>query len=104
ESDLREWLQRPTDPAARVPYIKSLRPLAERTEELFSRGKPLIRSLNRRLGPAVYLFYHGGHDTLRLIARTGCTTLWQRPSLPKAAKLNLILSALSLRAIGRWRR
>ncbi len=103
EDELRYWHSRPHDPAGRVSYILSLRILAERTDLLFIEGAPLIRLLDRRLGPVIYLFHKGGHETLRLILRTGCTTLWHRPSLSKFDKLNLIVSALTWRALRRWR-
>ncbi|MFO0861912.1 MAG: squalene synthase HpnC [Phycisphaerales bacterium] len=102
ESELRDWLMRPRDPEARVPYILAMRTLVERTDLLFVAGAPLIRKLNRRLGPAVYLFYHGGRETLKLIWRRGCTTLWDRPRLGKTEKAGLILRALVLRSLGRW--
>jgi squalene synthase HpnC len=102
EAKLRDWMNRPRDPEARLPYILGLRQLVERTDLLFAEGEPLINQLTRRLGPAVYLFFHGGRDTLNLILRTGCTTLWQRPKLSKIDKAALILRALTLRTLRRW--
>ena len=104
EEELRSWMNRGNDPEARVEYILSLRKLVERTDLLFAEGEELVRRLDRRLGPVVYLFHRGGRETLRLILRTGCTTLWQRPALSKFQKLDLIARAFVLRSIGRWRR
>ncbi|MBL8885264.1 MAG: squalene synthase HpnC [Phycisphaerales bacterium] len=104
EAELRDWMNRPRDPQARLPYILGLRQLVERTDLLFAEGEPLIRQLSRRLGPAVYLFFRGGRDTLNLILRTGCTTLWHRPKLSKLDKLILILRALTLRTLNHWRK
>jgi len=104
EAELRDWMNRPNDPGARLPYILGLRQLVERTDLLFAEGEPLIRQLSRRLGPAVYLFFRGGRDTLNLILRTGCTTLWHRPKLSKLDKLILILRALTLRTLNHWRK
>ena len=103
EAELRDWLGRPHDPRARVPFILGLRRLVERTDLLFAEGAPLIKHLNRRIGPAVYLFFRGGRDTLNLILRTGCTTLWHRPKLSKLDKLALITQALVLRTFRTWR-
>jgi len=103
EAELRDWMNRPRDPDARLPYILALRQLVERTDLLYIEGAPLIGHLTRRLGPAVYLFHHGGRDTLNLILRTGCTTLWKRPKLSKLDKLALIVRALTLRTLKRWR-
>ncbi|MBX3378673.1 MAG: squalene synthase HpnC [Phycisphaeraceae bacterium] len=104
EAELRDWMNRPRDPDARLPYILALRQLVERTDLLYVEGGELIGHLNRRLGPVVYLFHRGGHETLRMILRTGCTTLWQRPRLSKIDKAALVLRALVLRSLRRWGR
>ncbi|MBX3389418.1 MAG: squalene synthase HpnC [Phycisphaeraceae bacterium] len=103
EAEIREWMSRPKDPEARVPFILALRQLVERTDILYVEGGQIVGHLNRRLGPVVYLFHHGGRETLRLILRTGCTTLWERPRLSKVDKAVLILRALALRSLRRWR-
>lgn len=102
EHEIRDWMNRPKDPEARVPYILGLRQLVERTDMLYVEGGPIIGHLNRRLGPVVYLFHHGGRETLRLILRTGCTTLWKRPRLSKVDKAVLVLRAIALRSLRRW--
>lgn len=90
EETLRDWAQRPDDPDARVPFIKALRPLIGRTWELFRRGRPLPATLERGLRPVVRLFGAGGEAVLRGVERTGCTTLWTRPTLRPATKALLL--------------
>jgi squalene synthase HpnC len=93
---LRDWIDRSDDPSARVAYIRALRPLIERTRELFDRGEPLPGLLRRDLAPVVRLFHDGGVAILRAVERSGCATLWTRPRLGKLTK-----AALLARAYGR---
>lgn len=93
ETQLRDWLERPADPTARVPFIRALRPLVERTAALFDQGRPLPRTLDNRLGPVVWLFGAGGDAILSVVERAGCATLWTRPSLGKATKAALLARA-----------
>jgi squalene synthase HpnC len=95
---LRDWMNRPDDPAARLAYIRALRPLVERTWDLFREGEPLPASLNSDIRPVVRLFWQGGVAVLSAVERTGCTTLWQRPRLTKFKKASLVARAM----IGRW--
>ncbi len=85
---LRDFAQRGHDPAARVPFIRALRPLVERTKALFDAGRPLPRALGRDdasglpgIGPVVALLAAGGERVLHKIDAAGCTTLWHRPTL-----------------------
>jgi squalene synthase HpnC len=90
EELLRDWAARPSDPTARVPLIRALRPLVDRTADLFDRGRPLPRTLDRRLAPVVWLFGAGGDAILSAVRGVGCATLWGRPSLSKATKAALV--------------
>lgn len=90
---LREWAEHADDPAVRVPYIRAVRPLVERTWSLFEKGRPLPGEMGGPLAPVVWLFGAGGEEVLRSIHRTGCTTLWHRPKLGKMTKMRLVLSA-----------
>ena len=90
---LRQWLDRGDDPGARVAYIRAVRPLVERTKELFDRGRPLPRHLDRGIAPVVWLFGAGGDATVRAVERIGCATLWQRPRLGKLTKASLVARA-----------
>jgi squalene synthase HpnC len=97
---LRDWASRPSDPAARVPYIRAVRPLVERTRALFDVGKPLPRAMGGPLAPVVWLFGAGGRSVLAAVERSGCTTLWARPRLSKPRKVGLVLGASILSAVG----
>lgn len=90
---LRDWADRPNDPAARVPYIRAVRPLVERTRELFETGRPLPKAMGGPLAPVVWLFGAGGERVLSSIERIGCATLWGRPKIGKMAKMMLVAQA-----------
>ncbi len=87
---LRGWLDQPTDPRARVPYIRGLRPLVDETATLFSKGQPLPTTLDGGIGPVVWLFGAGGHAILKAVRGLGCATLWNRPRLPASEKALLV--------------
>ncbi len=99
--DLREMLDRGNDPAARVKYIRAVRPLVERTRALFVTGRPLPRTLDRPMRPVVWLFGAGGEAVLDRVERIGCATLWTRPRLAKSTKLWLIGVAATRAALSR---
>lgn len=91
--ELRAWLDRGDDPEVRVRFIRALRPLVERTRELFDKGRPLAKELACPLSPVIWLFGAGGESVLRGVERCGCATLWRRPRLTKARKMGLLLHA-----------
>jgi len=93
EAHLRDWLNRSDDPAARIPYIRALRPLVDRTWDLFHAGEPLPARLSPEIRPVVALFSAGGQAVLRSVQAIGCATLWERPRLTKARKASLVLRA-----------
>lgn len=92
--ELRAWIDHPKDSAARVRYIKALRPLVERTRALFEQGRPLPEQIPSSIAPVVRLFWQGGMTIVRAVERNGCTTLWRRPRLGKAKKASLVLGAM----------
>jgi phytoene/squalene synthetase len=96
---LRDYAARTDDPGARAPFIKAVRPLVERTRALFIKGRPLVRTLDARIRPAVWLFGAGGESVLTSIERIGCTTLWERPALGRTRKATLLLRAMAMRAL-----
>lgn len=102
EQMLRDWLHRDNDPGARVPFIRAMRPLVERTRDLFRTGRPLPRAMASPLSPVVWLFGAGGESVLDSIERIGCTTLWRRPTLTKPRKLWLVSLAVAMRTLGRF--
>lgn len=87
---LRDWMTRPDDPRARVPYIRAVRPLVEKTAALFDEGRRLPTLLNPELAPIVRLFGLGGEAILSAVNRAGCATLWGRPRLSKVQKGMLV--------------
>ena len=87
---LRAWITAPNDPRARVPFIKGIRPLVDATADLFDRGHPLPRTLNKGLRPVVWLFGAGGEAILRAVRSMGCATLWHRPRLAASEKAWLV--------------
>lgn len=101
---LRDMLDRDDDSAARVRYIRAVRPLVERTRALFRTGRPLARTLDREMRPVVWLFGAGGEAVLGRIRRIGCATLWERPSLPASTKFRLLATAAARTSPARLRR
>lgn len=99
--DLRRMLDRADDPAARVRYIRAVRPLVERTREMFRAGRPLPRTLDRPMRPVVWLFGAGGEAVLSRIERVGCATLWDRPRLSRSRKAWLVGLAAARAALAR---
>lgn len=90
---LRDWAGRGDDPRARVPYIKAVRGLVQRTGGLFERGAALPGALDPSVRPVVWLFGAGGRATVRAVESIGCATLWERPRLSKATKARLVAQA-----------
>lgn len=88
--NLSDWANRSEDPAARVPFIKRLRPLVHRTWELFDMGEPLPARLSPEIRPVVWLFGAGGRAVLGSVERMGCATLWSRPTLGAMRKAGLL--------------
>lgn len=97
---LRDWAARGRDPTVRVPYIRAVRPLVERTAALFAEGRRLPEALDPRLGPIVRLFGLGGEAILRAVERIGCATLWERPRLSPGQKAAILMRVMALRALG----
>ena len=94
--ELRSWLDprgAGGEPANRLRFIHALRPLITRTRELFDRGRPLPAGLGGKIGRVVWLFGAGGERVLNAVERSGCTTLWHRPTLGPIAKAALVARA-----------
>jgi len=100
--DLRAMIAAPNDPAGRVRYIKALRPLVQRTREMFESARGLPDRLREtraeladgsRIAGPVWLFLHGGLAACRSVERQGCATLWRDARVGKAAKLRLLAEA-----------
>jgi squalene synthase HpnC len=93
EADLRRGIAEPDHAALRVAYIRALRPLVERTRDLFERSFTLMSMLPPHARPVVGLFHAGGVATLEEVERAGCTTLWRRPTVPTVQRLFLVARA-----------
>jgi squalene synthase HpnC len=65
----------------------------ERSHDLFERGIPLIKQVDRALAVDLDLFSRGGLEILDAIERQGYNVLGQRPSIPKSRKLTLVARA-----------
>jgi squalene synthase HpnC len=109
---LREWLRRGSkeggyDPAARVAFIRMLKPLVERTAVMFEESRSLSAMLDPSagsagsgsIGPVVGLFHAGGEAILKAVRAGGYTTLWRRPRLGKVTKGALLGRAMLGRAM-----
>jgi phytoene/squalene synthetase len=91
---LRDWMERPNDPGARVPYIKAVRPLVERTKAMFVASKDLpSRVQDPAMRPVIRLFWDGGMAITKRVEAIGCATLWQRPVVTKPQAASLVLRA-----------
>ncbi|MEM0984096.1 MAG: squalene synthase HpnC [Planctomycetota bacterium] len=100
---LRAWLDRKDDPEARVPFIKMIRTLTDRTRELFDTAHPLPRTLGHEAGPVVRLLVLGGETILRKVEAIGGTTLWKRPEVSKLDKAALIARVSAEKLLGRYK-
>ncbi len=89
-AQLRDWMLRDDDPEARVPFIRAMHPLVDKTRALFDEGHPLPGLLDGRISPMVWLFGAGGRSVLRSVERIGCATLWDRPRLTRFTKAALV--------------
>ncbi|HPO92053.1 MAG TPA: squalene/phytoene synthase family protein [Phycisphaerales bacterium] len=109
---LRDWMHRGSreggeDPEARVGFIRTLRPLVEKTRGMFEEARVLpamIRAANSCSGTPtgaiarlVWLFWSGGMGVLERVESAGCTTLWNRPRLSGLSKAGLLLRASLMR-------
>jgi squalene synthase HpnC len=80
-------------------YVRLLRPLVDRTRELFQKGLPLAQSVNSDLRIDIQLFSRCGLALLDAIESIGYKTLEQRPTLSAATKLKLLGRALAERTL-----
>ncbi len=88
--DLRGLMDRGDDFEARLRYIRALRPLVDRTREMFEAGRELPERLSPRIGHVVWLLGAGGEAVLDRVERGGCTTLWSRPRLGTITRARLL--------------
>ncbi len=66
----------------------------DRTQELFSKGEPLLEMVDRRLQLDLQMFTAGGLEVLRRIEAQGYDVLGRRPSIPKSRQLLMLTKRL----------
>ena len=66
-------------------------------EDLFRKGLPLVKQVNRRLSLDLDLFNHGGLKILRKIRLEEYDVLKRRPSLSKAERVGILMQCLRRR-------
>jgi squalene synthase HpnC len=71
-----------------------MRDVVNRARELFIKGLPLARTVNRRLSVDLELFSRGGMLVLDKIERQQYRVLHQRPAVGKVERARLLLSTL----------
>ncbi len=99
--DLQEMALWGDDPAARVRFIRALRPLVERTRPLFAEGRALAEDVGPEVGPVIGVFRAAGVHVLDAVEGIGCTTLWRRPRVSKATRARLFVRAWLASRLGR---
>jgi phytoene/squalene synthetase len=63
-------------------------------EELFEKGLPLVKMVERRLALDIELFSRGGMRVLEKIRRQGYDVLKRRPSISKSERVRILLQCL----------
>ncbi|MEQ8843705.1 MAG: squalene/phytoene synthase family protein [Phycisphaerales bacterium] len=87
--ELRAWVDRPDDWAARVRYIRGVRRVVEESWGLYALGQGLPESVGGRLGALIGMMAMGGRATLAEVERVGCATLWTRPRVGRLGRARI---------------
>ncbi len=66
----------------------------DRTRDLFTKGEPLLKMVDRRLQLDLQMFTAGGVEVLRRIEAQGYDVLTARPSIPKSRQLTMLAKRL----------
>jgi squalene synthase HpnC len=74
-------------------FISMMKFEVERARDWFTRGLPLVRTVNRDLAIDIELFSRGGQEILNAIERQRFDVLSSRPVISKSRKLMLVLRA-----------
>lgn len=82
-------------------FVNVMREIVEHAREMFHKGLPLVRMVNRRLSVDLDLFSRGGLRILDKIEQQGYRVLHRRPSVSKRERVGLLLSALARVALPR---
>lgn len=102
--EMRSWVDRRGDCAARVRYIRGVRPVVERTRAMYLEGKDLPALVGGRLGSLIGMMAMGGRATLGEIERMGCATLWKRPRVGRMRKGMIAMAGFASLYLGTWRK
>ncbi|MFI4881339.1 MAG: squalene/phytoene synthase family protein [Phycisphaerales bacterium JB064] len=102
--ELGRWVGTPEDSEARRRYIRGVRLLVDRTKVLYAEGQDLPALVGGRLGSLIGTMAIGGRATLREIERSGCITLWQRPTVGRMRKGMIAVAGLASLYSGPWRK
>jgi phytoene/squalene synthetase len=79
----------------------AMKEAVEVARELFTKGLPLVKMVDRRLSIDLDLFSRGGLKVLEKIERQGYNVLRQRPAVSKIERAGLLLGAITRRAFSR---
>lgn len=101
---LRAWAGTPEESAARIRYIRAVRPLVNRTRLLYHEGSDLPALVEGRLGSLIGMMAMGGEATLHRIEVEGCTTLWKRPRVGASTRARIALCGLASLYSTKWRK
>jgi squalene synthase HpnC len=82
-------------------FREVMREIVDYAQELFDRGSPLPRMVDRRLSLDIDLFSRGGMRVLEKIRRQGYDVLSARPAISKTERVGLLLGSLARMAFSR---
>jgi len=83
-------------------YAALMQELIAYTRDLFHRGLPLARQVQRELSVDIELFSRGGLAVLEAIEAMGYNTLAQRPAISRGKQVRLLGRALVSRLFAPW--
>jgi squalene synthase HpnC len=82
-------------------FREVMKEIVDRAQDLFDRGAPLARRVDRRLALDIDLFSRGGMRVLEKIRRQEYDVLAARPAISKAERVGLLLGSLARVAFSR---
>jgi squalene synthase HpnC len=82
-------------------FREVMREIVDYAQDLFDRGSPLARKVDRRLSLDIDLFSRGGMRVLEKIRRQGYDVLAVRPAISKTERVGLLLGSLARMAFSR---
>lgn len=82
-------------------FREVMREIVDTARDLFVKGLPLVRRVDRRLALDIDLFSRGGLRVLDKIERQGYDVLRARPAISKAERIRLLLQSLARTAFSR---